>query len=213
MARANGSSTSAAGESAQVRLAIAPVGSSHALAQSVLLYADSVLRFSLDASVDYTSRRSNSELVHSLRALLDAALPEGASYDAAKRRAYIPEPTELARPAAADARAALDVTCKLFLLDLELDEPARHAREAVEQLRIATGLETIDTLIVSCPHVRFDDDQPGAAGDGDGAAAAECSDCDDPHARTAASPIDDDALTRLFAPVWRVRLPGHSRRI
>ena len=171
----------------------------------MLLYADSVLRFSLDASVDYTSRRSNSELVHSLRALLDAALPEGASYDAAKRRAYIPEPTELGRAAAeAGPRSALDVTCKLFLLDLELSEPARHAREAVEQLRIATGLETIDTLIVSCPHVRFDDDQPGAV-DGDADAAA-CSDCDDPHARRAASPIDDDVLMRLFAPLWRVRL-------
>lgn len=181
-------------------------------AQSILLYADSVLRFSLDASVDYTSRRSNSELVHSLRALLDAALPEGASYDAARRRAYIPEPTELARAAGVEGtpRSALDVTCKLFLLDLELAEPARHAREAVEQLRIATGLETIDTLIVSCPHVRFDDDQPSAAGAGGmttstGGGAAECSDCDDPHARTAASPIDDDALMRLFMPLWQVR--------
>ncbi|KIW25691.1 uncharacterized protein PV07_08852 [Cladophialophora immunda] len=117
--------------------------------------------------------RSNIELINSLRANFAsfkhyAPAPPASEGGAAEKftppvwttqeddTLYVPSwrTTPLVEP-----RDSYDVTCKLFFLPgIPSTRRCRHTREAIDLVLKELGVDTIDLLIVSFPHVTFDAD-------------------------------------------------------
>jgi len=135
-------------------------------AERLLLYADSILRHGIIPPTSLTSRRSNSELVLSLRNLLSATLTEETSFDfdPSTLTVRIPHPDSISPTPSisSEPRAGLDVTVKFFYLSASGEAAESRynpewTAEALNELKRTTGLETVDTFIASFPHFVFDD--------------------------------------------------------
>jgi hypothetical protein len=131
-----------------------------------VLYADSILRHGIIPPSSLTSRRSNSELVLSLRNLLSAALSEETSFafDPSTLTARIPHPDSIspAPSLSSEPRSGLDVTVKFFYLSASGETgDAQYNPEwtvdALNELKRSTGLDSVDTFITSFPHFVFDE--------------------------------------------------------
>lgn len=150
-------------------------------------------------------------------------IPPPASPNANDTPAYVTIPAQDSirqEPSVAfpETREALDVTAKFFYLppsdysptpSTSKDGSLAHGstaasvydsldpvwmNEALEQLRIATGITEIDTFIISFPGLTFDDAVNGE----------DC--CDDANARTNGSNSiakDEDAIRRNVLKVWK----------
>lgn len=114
-----------------------------------------------------------------------------------------------------ETREALDVTAKFFYLPDAADEGKEASelsldpswiQESLEELKTATGLEDVDTFIISFPGLVFDE---GKKSSKDAIAAAwqaslHC--CDDPHARTNGSVLSatsEDRIQSQISGVWK----------
>lgn len=192
-----------------------------AAAEQLTLFADSILRNgALATAGTYTSKRSNSELVASLRSLFIGILPDpeleaspdeppSHKWDPKTRSLYIPAPESLERTSLESAREDLDVTAKFFYLAPEPSScslhalpplPASWARDALDRLNEATGLAEVDTFILSFPGIIYPEDATNGANG--------CGGCDDENARSAGGVdgiVDERELTRAAFEAYVVR--------
>jgi hypothetical protein len=127
-----------------------------------LLYADSILRHGIIPPTSLTSRRSNSELVLSLRDLLSVALADEPSfaYDQPSLTVRIPHPDSISPSPSisSEPRAGLDVTVKFFYLSTsEAEYNPEWTTDALDELKRSTGLDSVDTFIASFPGFLFDE--------------------------------------------------------
>lgn len=140
------------------------------------LRATSILRLGIIPSDSLTSSKSNSELVYSLRNVLqnslthDCASPTCQWHPSTSQApdspvCYIPARDQSDAPDLSDTpRDQLDVTVKLFFLDK--DQPASESRQtaeaALKEFHLATGLSDVDLLIMQSPGVHYEA-APGTA--------------------------------------------------
>jgi len=176
-------------------------------ASSLVIYADSVLRYGI-SSQSLTSKKSNSELVQSLRALLDSALSikddQDFIWEPQKCRISIPNPQSLDHASLDQPRASLDVTAKLFYLLETPDQPyPSWIAESLHHLTVATGLDSVDTLILSFPHLTFDDDQANPSQN-------YCDDLDSRDSAPIRTPEEDRKVMQRIESVWAAASNNHN---
>lgn len=113
-----------------------------------------------------------------------------------------------------ETREALDVTAKFFYLP-GATEDGREAsqlsldpswvQESLEELKTATGLDNVDTFIISFPGLVFDERKPTAKEAEAAAWQATLNCCDDPHARPSGSVLSatsEQELQSQISAVW-----------
>jgi len=115
-----------------------------------------------------------------------------------------------------ETREALDVTAKFFYLPDAADEGKAAAelsldpswiQESLTELKTATGLEEVDTFIISFPGLVFDEGKKSAKEAEAAAWQATLHCCDDPHARPNGSVLSgtsEDRIQSQISGVWKV---------